>query len=147
MAFAMALILALAVHPVQANEAADEQLARTTNPTSPVTNDQFLKLSGVCDAGAIVMKVKNISTAWKERGTVRIINADSGQTVRERHLSLALNQTASYRMEVVQGARYRVAVSLPGGTETITRTFVDRCSPAKRVTRENRGSIRYSSGR
>lgn len=98
-----------------------------TSTRPKVTN--VLRVRGICHKGVAVFSVKNGAKKWAARGQLRIINAKTGQVVRERWMRLGAGQRATFRIPayLVPSHRYRVMVILPGGSMTHLKSFRGRC--------------------
>lgn len=92
-------------------------------------NSASIRVRGVCQDGSAVFTVKNGQRKWVKRGQLRIIDAQTGQVVRERWLRLHAGQRASFRIApyLVPSHRYRVLVKLPNGSITHLKSFRGRC--------------------
>lgn len=86
-------------------------------------------MTGTCDQGVVVFTVQNKVAPWATRGWLRVSDAVTGRVLRQRHMTLGDNQTASFRIlsGEAQMHRYHVAVVLPGRTVTRVKRFAGRC--------------------
>jgi len=118
----------------QARAEAGQVAALSKASKSPVA------MTSSCDNGVTVFSVQNKATRWATRGWLRVSDAVSGRVLRQRHMVLGDNQTATFRIQAgeAQTHRYQVAVVLPGRVVTRVKRFAGRCDKGVSLVRTAR---------
>ena len=121
--FAQAAFIALFLTLVTLSSAQAEAEVGVARDASPVV------MTGTCDNGVVVLTVQNKTAPWAARGWFRVSDAVTGRVLRQRHMTLGDNQSASFR--IISGEanqhRYHVAVVLPEQSVTRVKRFVGKC--------------------